>query len=132
MRNMKHIKTVVPARLTGCAALLRCCLSAGALLVLPAAAVQAQQWVDTTQHAPEALFAEKCGMCHRQQGMGTTLLQRRYEGEQALLESRRDLQPAFIRSVVRSGFGNMFPLSRAEVSEAQLERIITHLTGDKP
>lgn len=106
----------------------------GAVLLAGLAAAfsaHAQQWVDTAKQTPEGVFAEKCGMCHRQQGMGTTLLQRRYEGEQALLEQREDLQPALIRAAVRSGFGNMFPLSRAEVSEAQLDSIIMHLTREQ-
>ena len=33
---------------------------------------------DRSSHSPdEALFVEKCGMCHRQMGMGTVLLARR-------------------------------------------------------
>ena len=92
---------------------------------------QAPQWVETAGSGPEQLFAEKCGMCHRVQGMGTTLLQRRYDPELALLENRRDLAPEFVRTVVRSGFNNMFPISRGEVSDAQLERIISHLTQEK-
>lgn len=102
-----------------------------AALLLPCATASAEQWTDTAKPAPEGIYVEKCGMCHREQGMGTTLLQRRFDAGQELLENRRDLQPAFIRSVVRSGFGNMFPLSRGEVSDAQLESIITHLTGEK-
>ena len=45
--------------------------------------------------------------------------------------NRRDLAPEFVRTVVRSGFNNMFPISRGEVSDAQLERIISHLTQEK-
>ncbi|HHX81982.1 MAG TPA: cytochrome c, partial [Pseudomonadaceae bacterium] len=51
--------------------------------------------------------------------------------DQALLENRRDLQPAFIRNVVRSGFNNMFPLSRGEVSDEQLDKIVAHLTRER-
>jgi cytochrome c5 len=80
---------------------------------------------------PMQLFGEKCGMCHRVQGMGTTLLQRRYDPEQALLENRRDLAPEFIRSAVRSGFNNMFPISRGEVSDLQLDHIISYLTQER-
>ena len=101
------------------------------LLSLGATALQAQEWVDTGHSEPEPLFGEKCGMCHRAQGMGTTLLQRRFDPELALLENRRDLTPEFIRTVVRSGFNNMFPISRGEVSDAQLERIIAHLTQEQ-
>jgi cytochrome c5 len=103
------------------------------LVVLPllAPVLQAAEWVDTSHATPETLFAEKCGMCHRAQGMGTTLLARRYDPETALLENRRDLQGEFIRTVVRSGFNNMFPISRGEVSDAQLDSIVEHLTREQ-
>lgn len=101
------------------------------LVYFGASAVRAQEWVDTGNSEPEPLFAEKCGMCHRAQGMGTTLLQRRYEPELALLENRRDLTPEFIRTVVRAGFNNMFPISRGEVSDVQLEQIIAHLAPER-
>ena len=90
----------------------------------------AEDWVDTTHTDPQALYEEKCGMCHQANGMGTTLLARRFDAEQALLENRRDLQPEFIRTAVRSGFNNMFPISRGEVSDAQLERIVAYLTRE--
>jgi hypothetical protein len=100
--------------------------------LMPGATIlHAQEWVETGYSEPEKLFGEKCGMCHRVQGMGTTLLQRRYDPEQALLENRRDLAPELIRTVVRSGFNNMFPISRGEVSDAQLESIIVHLTQER-
>ena len=101
------------------------------LLLCATTSLSAAEWVDTSHSEPEPLFAEKCGMCHRVQGMGTTLLQRRYDPDLALLENRRDLAPEFIRTVVRSGFNNMFPISRGEVSDAQLEQIIAHLTQER-
>lgn len=92
--------------------------------------VTAEDWVDTTHTEPQALYEEKCGMCHQANGMGTTLLSRRFDAEQALLENRRDLQAEFIRTAVRSGFNNMFPISRGEVSDAQLESIVSYLTRE--
>lgn len=99
-------------------------------LLALSAPVLADDWVDTAQAEPKALYEEKCGMCHQANGMGTTLLSRRFDAEQALLENRRDLQPVFIRTVVRSGFNNMFPISRGEVSDAQLETIVAYLTRE--
>ncbi len=92
--------------------------------------VYAEDWVDTTSTEPRALYEEKCGMCHQANGMGTTLLSRRYDAEQALLENRRDLEGTFIRTAVRSGFNNMFPISRGEVSDAQLDSIVAYLTRE--
>ena len=99
-------------------------------MLLASAPVLAEDWADTAKTEPRALYEEKCGMCHQANGMGTTLLSRRFDAEQALLENRRDLQPAFIRTVVRSGFNNMFPISRGEVSDAQLESIVGYLTRE--
>lgn len=85
-------------------------------------------WENTAKISPEGIFGEKCGMCHRAMGMGSVILGRRYEGAQALLENRDNLSGQFIRTVVRQGYNNMFPLSRGEVSDEQLEMIIKHLT----
>lgn len=69
-------------------------------------------------------------MCHRMGGVGTGILGRRMSVELALLENRGDLQPAFIETAVRSGLGVMFPLSRGELSDAQLQRVIGYLVKD--
>ena len=98
--------------------------------LLFAGACQAQQggeWVDLQQQEAAAVFGEKCGMCHRANGMGTTILSRRQQGELALLENRKDLTADFIESVVRAGFGVMYPISRGEVSNEQLDKIKQHL-----
>lgn len=91
-------------------------------------AVLAEEWVSLEKTSGAELFGEKCGMCHRTGGMGTGILARRMTPELALLENRSDLQAPFIETVTRSGFGIMFPISRGEVSDAQLQTIIEHLT----
>jgi len=75
----------------------------------------------------EALFVEKCAMCHRHHGMGTGLLARRMPDDQAPLEKRTDLNALLIQSAVRQGIGTMPAISRAEVSDAQLHAIVNHL-----
>ncbi|MEY4641168.1 MAG: hypothetical protein RLZZ227_1162 [Pseudomonadota bacterium] len=89
--------------------------------------LQAQEWVSLEKNAGAELFGEKCGMCHRAAGMGTGILGRRLGPELALLENRADLQPALIQSAVRSGLGVMFPISRAELSDAQLGLLVEYL-----
>lgn len=111
------------------------------LLALAAAPLCAQTRVenpfrgvmqDRTAHsADEALFVEKCSMCHRQMGMGTVLLARRMPPAQAMLESRSDLTAEYIRAAVRQGVGNMPRVRRGEVSDAQLDRITAWLTRAK-
>lgn len=81
----------------------------------------------------EALFVEKCGMCHRQMGMGTVLLSRRIPAGQAMLEQRNDLTRAYIESAVRGGIGNMPRITRGEVSDQQLGIIAGYLAkGARP
>lgn len=84
---------------------------------------------DRTSHsADEALYVEKCSMCHRQMGMGTVLLGRRVDPSRAMLEARTDLDAEQIATVVRTGILNMPRISRGEVSDVQLARIIAYLT----
>lgn len=77
--------------------------------------------------APEALFVEKCGMCHRQMGMGTVILARRMDPAKAMLEKRSDLTTAYVIASVRNGIGNMPRISRGEVSDPQLNVIAQYL-----
>ena len=85
----------------------------------------------TSRSADERLFVEKCGMCHRQMGMGTVILARRMNPKVAMLEARTDLTAEFITSAARAGIGNMPRISRGEVSNAQLGSIAAYLTkGD--
>ena len=84
-------------------------------------------WISLEKNDGPGLFQEKCGMCHRPGGMGTGILGRRMSPELALLENRQDLEGPFLETVVRNGFGIMFPISRGEVSDAQLAVIIDYL-----
>jgi cytochrome c553 len=85
----------------------------------------------SSKSADEALFVEKCGMCHRQMGMGTVILARRMKPDVAMLEARNDLTAAMISSAARQGLGNMPRISRAEVSDPQMARISAYLTASK-
>jgi cytochrome c553 len=87
---------------------------------------------DRTSRTPdEHLFVEKCGMCHRQMGMGTVILARRMDPKLARLEVRSDLTAEYITIAARQGIGNMPRIPRGEVSEAQLARIAIYLTKSK-
>jgi cytochrome c553 len=84
---------------------------------------------DRSSKSPrEALFVEKCGMCHRQMGMGTVILARRMDPKIAMLEARTDLTADLITIAARQGIGNMPRISRGEVSDAQLSEISNYLT----
>ncbi|MBO9581700.1 MAG: cytochrome c [Sphingobium sp.] len=84
---------------------------------------------DRSSHTPpEALFVEKCGMCHRQMGMGTVILARRMDPAVAMLEQRKDLMQDYVIQAARTGIGNMPRISRGEVSDAELKVIAAYLS----
>ena len=87
---------------------------------------------DRSSKSPaEALFVEKCGMCHRQMGMGTVILARRVDPAKAMLEARKDLTPEYVIQAARAGVGNMPRIQRGEVSDAQLQTIAQYLAKGK-
>ena len=108
-------------------ALLRWALTGAALLpVVAAAAVPTSQ---VTQG--QAVFAHRCGMCHREGGTGTFILARRLGPAKSLLEKRTDLDPTYERTVVRWGLVNMPRISRVELPEPDLDALIAYLSAPK-
>lgn len=88
---------------------------------------------DRSSRTPaEALFVEKCGMCHRQMGMGTVILARRLDAKVAMLEARDDLTADYVMQAARAGIGNMPRISRGEVSDAQMAAIARYLAKGRP
>ena len=75
----------------------------------------------------EALYLEHCSSCHGPNGMGTGLLARRVQP--ALLEARDNLPAQYVILAVRNGIGNMPPLPRGEVSDADLKAIAEYLAA---
>jgi len=75
----------------------------------------------------EALYVDKCIMCHGENGMGTGLLGR--NREVALLEARDNLPAQFVIVAARQGIGNMPAIPRGEVSDAQLQAIAEYLAA---
>jgi mono/diheme cytochrome c family protein len=78
------------------------------------------------------LFHQKCEMCHGVAGMGTGLLARRMKPEVAELEKRDDLSAAYVERAARVGILNMPPITRGDVSDAQLASIARYLSKGKP
>ena len=75
----------------------------------------------------EALYVEKCSMCHRRMGMGTVLLSRRIAASEAELENRDNLTAPYVILAARRGIGNMPPIPPGEVSDQELEVIAQYL-----
>jgi mono/diheme cytochrome c family protein len=78
------------------------------------------------------LFHQKCAMCHGPVGMGTGLLARRMKPEVAQLEMRADLSTAYVERAARIGILNMSPITRGDVTDAQLTSIAQYLSKGKP
>jgi mono/diheme cytochrome c family protein len=80
-----------------------------------------------------ALYRERCGMCHQTIGMAVGILSRRPADEsKGLLEDRKDLSAAFVRTVVRTGILNMPRMPRGEVSDPELAAIAGYLAKGNP
>lgn len=79
----------------------------------------------------KALFHNRCAMCHDAHGMGTGLLARRMDPKVAELEKRTDLTPDYVIQAARTGIGNMPPISRGEVSDAEMGAIAAYLSKQK-
>ena len=77
----------------------------------------------------ERFYVQYCGMCHGKGGMGTGLLARRTD--HPLLEERNDLTVDYVIQAARTGIGNMPPIPRGEVSDADIKQIAAYLTTPK-
>ncbi|BAK67456.1 putative cytochrome c [Sphingobium sp. SYK-6] len=77
----------------------------------------------------ERLYIQHCGMCHGPGGMGSGLLARRTD--EPLLEARKDLDVDYVVQAARTGIGNMPPIPRGEVSDAEMQQIATYLASGK-
>lgn len=84
----------------------------------------------------ETLYSNRCGTCHLAGGMGTNLItvQQMKAGnppEMGLLANRTDLTADYVKQVVRNGKVAMPPISRVEVTDAELEAIAAFLAKDE-
>ena len=75
----------------------------------------------------EALYIDKCIMCHGVNGMGTGLLAR--TRDVALLEARDNLPAQFVIVAARQGIGNMPAIPRGEVSDEEMQAIADYLAA---
>ncbi len=78
----------------------------------------------------KALFARDCAPCHAagQDHPGTMRLAQTRGPARAVLEQRTDLDPAYIRLVVRQGLVEMAPWRVSEIDDAALNQIVEYLT----
>lgn len=75
-----------------------------------------------------ALFNTRCGICHAKGGFGANILARRQGEGRSVLDTRVDLQPAYVTVAVRRGIGSMPAFSRVELTDPELQAIAGYLT----
>ena len=94
-------------------------------------------WTQTTiqqRAAPPTGFVQyerSCMVCHGSGPArpGTRSLATKYQNKlPAELAERTDLQPQYIKTVVRQGIAVMPPLRKTELSDADLDAIVAYLT----
>lgn len=101
-----------------------------ALILLAAGAASAQP--DDPVARGQALFDKRCAICHAPHGFGANVLARRVGPAKSILADRTDLEPAYIRFVVRHGVGAMPRLTKIEMPDENLDAIIAYLTRPRP
>src|SRR5690606_9529574 len=104
-----------------------CAVLLGLMAVTPVRAADSS--ADAAQTQAKALWKRHCSLCHLEGGTGTFMLGRRLGAERALLERRTDLNADYVRTVVRQGIQSMPRFSRAELPDADLERIAQYMAA---
>lgn len=80
----------------------------------------------------ERLFGQKCGFCHiGARNTGTMMLGRRMPKDKAELPKRTDLDADYVKAVVRNGLVNMPPFTKAELPDADLDKVAKWLARKK-
>jgi (+)-pinoresinol hydroxylase len=110
----------------------------------PALAAEHEPYIDWTpgpvtakpgQSPGYVQFQMACSVCHGTGPgkPGTRALAAKYEGATpAPLEERTDLNPTYIKQVVRQGLYVMPFFRKTELSDADLNAIVTYLTRKRP
>ena len=77
------------------------------------------------------VFGKWCGDCHSApQGPGSVGLQRKYHGTvPAVLEERSDLNPDYVKLIVRRGVSFMPSFRKTEISDAELASVAAYLVS---
>ena len=82
-----------------------------------------------------AVFAKWCSVCHADGPAfaGTIALNELHKGTDTpgVLEKRTDLDPDYIRYVVRNGQMMMPTFRKTEINDAELEAVVRYLTAKK-
>ena len=84
------------------------------------------------QQQGKALFEATCNYCHNARGWATERLKARNGEDRAVLVERTDLDPTYIRTVVRNGLVSMPAYTPTDLNEAQIRAIAAYLARPQP
>jgi mono/diheme cytochrome c family protein len=101
-------------------------------VLLAASAARADPPTTSRQAEGAALFARTCVYCHGEHAWAARDLGKDKGPDRALIAQRTDLDPAYIRHVLRHGVGNMPAYTPTDLSPAQVEAVVDYLTRNKP
>lgn len=82
----------------------------------------------------EAIYNLYCGKCHDPGARhpGTMMMrQLGWEDDESALADRKELQPDYIREIVRNGLIEMPPFRPSEISDPQLDALVDYLKRPK-
>jgi cytochrome c5 len=104
--------------------LLLLAMSVGAL-----ASEAAPDGVDTRPRSGEKTWKLFCQGCHKPgtEGPGTRVLAARLGWDKAPLQGRQDLDPTYVKHVVRHGLIEMAPLRPTDITDEELDALIAYL-----
>jgi mono/diheme cytochrome c family protein len=88
----------------------------------------AESSLTAEQQQGKALYEATCNFCHNARGFATERLRTRLPEDRAVLVDRTDLDPIYIRTIVRNGLASMPAYTPTDLNEAQIKTISAYLT----
>ncbi|MDD3675089.1 c-type cytochrome [Thauera propionica] len=100
-----------------------------AVSVGTAASEPAPDGVDTRPRSGEKTWRLFCEGCHKPgpEAPGTRVLAARLGWDKAPLKGRQDLDPGYVKHVVRHGLIEMAPLRPTDITDEELDALIAYL-----
>ncbi len=94
-----------------------------------AASETAPDGIDARPRSGEKTYGLFCQGCHKPgtEGPGTRVLAARLGWDKAPLKGRQDLDPSYVKHVVRHGLIEMAPLRPTDITDEELDTLITYL-----
>jgi len=94
-----------------------------------ATAEPAPDGIDARPRSGEKSWRLFCEGCHKPglEGPGTRVLADRLGWDKAPLKGRQDLDPAYVKTVVRRGLIEMAPLRPTDITDEELDALIAYL-----